>query len=377
MPRLRLSPDCIGEGKSNPGTDREEEIPMETIKIIRVSVVDAEDQPLMPTTPARARLLLKTGKAVARWSKLGVFYLRLKTVKQPNNQPLTVGVDSGSKFEAVSVVGTKDTVLNVMSEAVTWVKDAVKQRREMRRGRRGRKTRRRACRRNRLGRTLPPSTRARWDAKLRIIAQLQKILPISVAVVEDVKARTKQGQKRWNAGFSPLEAGKRLFYGELERSGLNVVLRQGYETQKLRRRYRLKKTRQKQAKTFESHCVDAWALAASETGAKQPTTKSLYYLVPLRWHRRQLHRLQPKNGARRRYGGTQSLGLKRGTLIKHVRYGLCYVGGSITDRFSLHDLKAGRRLTQNAERGDLKVLTKVSFRRQFLPAPKSGGSLEA
>jgi hypothetical protein len=347
---------------------------METIKIIRVSVVDAEDQPLMPTTPARARLLLKTGKAVARWSKLGVFYLQLKTAKEPANQPLAVGVDPGSKFEAVSVVGTKDTVLNVMSEAVDWVKDAVKQRRQMRRARRSRNTRRRRCKSNRLGRGLPPSTRARWNAKLRIITQLQKILPISTAVVEDVKARTKRGQKRWNAGFSPLGAGKQHFYSELAKT-LQVTLKQGYETKKLRRRFHLKKLRQKSAKTFESHCVDSWALAASETGAKQPTTKSLYYLVPLRWHRRQLHRLQPKNGARGRYGGTQSLGLKKGTLVRHAGYGLCYVGGNAAGRFSLHDPKTGRRLTQTAKRGDFTVLTRIAFRSQFLSRLKTGVSL--
>jgi hypothetical protein len=363
----------LAKGNITPATDREEEIPMETN--LRIPVVDAEDKPLMPTTPARARLLLNAGKAVARWSKLGVFYLRLKTVKQPANQPLAVGVDPGSKFEAVSVVGTKDTVLNVMFETVTWVKDAVKQRREMRRGRRNRKTRRRACKSNRLGRGLPPSTRARWNAKLRIITQLQKILPISTAVVEDVKARTKRGQKRWNAGFSPLGAGKQHFYHELEQTGLNVVTKQGYETKRLRRRFHLKKTRQKPAKTFESHCVDSWALAASQTGAKQPTTKSLYYLVPLRWHRRQLHRLQPKGGARRRYGGTMSLGLKKGALVRHVCYGLCYVGGNLRKRFSLHSLKTGRRLTQTAKRGDFTVLTRIAFRPQFLSRLKTGVSL--
>jgi len=348
---------------------------METSKTInRVPVVDAKGKPLMPCTPVRARLLLKKGRAVARRDKLGVFYIRLKTVKQPNNQPLVVGVDPGSKFEAVSVVGTKDAVLNAMSETVTWVKKAVKQRRQMRRGRRGRKTRCRACRRNRLGRGLPPSTRARWNAKLRIIEQLQKMLPIQTAMVEDVKAKTRKGQKRWNASFSPLEAGKRHFYGQLERMGLTVVLKQGYETKKLRRRHHLKKLRRKSAKTFESHYVDSWALAASETGAKHPC-RSLYYLVPFRWHRRQLHRLQPKDGVRRRYGGTLSLGLKKGTLVRHVQYGLCYVGGNIAGQFSLHSSKTGARLTQNAKRGDFKVLTRVAFRSQFLPALKSGISL--
>ena len=187
-------------------------------------------------------------------------------------------------------------------------------------------------------------------------------------MVEDVRVRTKPWQKRWNANFSPLEVGKRYFYRELEQTNLNVVLKLGYETKKLRRHFHLKKTRQKSAKTFESHCVDSWALAASKTGAKHPT-KSLYYLVPLRWHRRQLHRLQPKGGKRRRYGGTMSLRLKKGTLVRHVRYGLCYVGGCLRGRFSLHSLKTGKRLTQDAKRNNFKTLTRVAFRSQFLPAP--------
>jgi len=375
----------INRKSTNPGTDREriisgsseilrkqEVIPMQDIT--RVPVVDLEGRPLMPTTPKRARLLLKHGKADARWSKLGVFYIRLKTAKTPNNQPLAVGVDPGSRFEGLSVVGTRDTVLNVMSEAVTWVKKAVEQRRTMRRDRRNRKTRCRACKSNRLGHGLPPSTRARWDAKLRIISQLQKVLPISTAVVEDARARTKPGQKRWNLAFSPLEAGKRYFHDSLAAMGLNVATRQGYETKKLRRRFHLKKLRQKAAKTFESHCVDSWVLAASETGAKKPTTKSLFYLVPLRWHRRQLHRLQPTRGERRRYGGTLSLGLKKGTLVRHMKHGLCYVGGNLNGRFSLHSLE-GKRVTQNARRGEFKVLTRVAFRSQFLPALKNGVSL--
>ena len=236
---------------------------METNKTIsRVPVVDAEDKPLMPCTTVRARLLLKAGKAVAERNKLGMFYIKLKCVKKPANQPLAVGVDPGSKFEAVSVVGTEDTVLNVMFEAVTWVKKAVKQRRQMRRARRQRNVRCRTCKSNRRGRGLPPSTRARWNAKLRIISQLQKVLPIQTAVVEDVKARTRRGQKRWNTSFSPLEMGKKYFYGELERMGLAVVTKQGYETKKLRRRLHLKKLRCKSARTFESHCVESWALAA-------------------------------------------------------------------------------------------------------------------
>jgi len=369
---VSLSPVGIGEGKSNPGFR-----PGEPNRL-RVPVVDVEGKQLMPCTPVRSRLLLKRGKAMARWNKIGIFYIQLKYAVEPNNQALAVGVDPGSKYEAISVVGRKDTVLNIMLEAVDWVKRALEQRGRMRRARRYRKTRRRPCRgdnRRSEGR-IPPSTKARWDAKLRIIKQLKKLLPISYAVVEDIKAVTKRGCRRWNINFSPIETGKQYFYSVLKEMSLEVITKSGKETKAFRESLGLKKIREKSKPVFESQCVDSWCLAAMVTGAKHPTTRSIYYLIPLRWHRRQLHRLKPqKGGVRKRYGGTISLGLKKGTLVKHVKYGLCYVGGYVRNRFSLHSLKTGRRVTQNAKREDFKILTRIAFRTQFLPPLKQGVSL--
>ncbi|MEW6228059.1 MAG: RRXRR domain-containing protein [Bacillota bacterium] len=339
---------------------------------MRVPVVDAKGRPLMPCYPARARLLIKCGKAVPKWSKLGIFYIQLTYEVEPANQTLALGGDPGSKFEGASVVGTKHTVLNVMSEAVTHVKNAVKQRRDMRRGRRYRKTR---CRQersdNRLKRRnfLPHSTRARWEAKLRIIRQLLKILPISHIVVEDVQAETKKGKKRWNQGFSPVQAGKEHFYRGLRELGFEPILKQGYETKALREKFGIKKSPDKKEKSFYSHCVDAWVLAASVSGAGKPDHTGFYYLVPLRFHRRQLHRLEPeKGGVRKPYGSTRSLGFKRGTLVKHPNHGLCYIGGHLNGRLSLHDRKTGKRLTQNAKPEDCQVLASVSWRSYYVSA---------
>ena len=345
--------------------------------ISRVPVVDADGKPLMPCTPAKARTLIKQGRARPRRSKLGIFYIQLNYRQRPNNQILAIGVDPSSKFEAVSVVGGRDTVLNIMLRAVEWVKETVEQRRQMRRARRYRKTRRRTCRgdnRHPKGR-VPPSTKARWDAKLRIISQLKKILPISHAVVEDIKAAAKRGYKRWNVNFSPIEAGKQYFYPALKAMDLEVTVKSGNETKVFRDSLGLKKIRNKSKPVFESQCVDSWCLGATATGATKPI-KSLYYMVPLRFHRRQLHRLEPsKGGVRRRYGETVSLGLKRGTLVKHVKYGLCYIGGNLKNMFSLHSLKTGRRITQNAKRSDFKILTRMAFRTQFLPPLKGAGFL--
>src|ERR1700694_3129636 len=157
---------------------------------MQIPVVDSRGVPLMPCTPGKARHLLKSGKARPRWNKLGLFFMQLCYEQEPDNQPLVVGIDPGSTFEGFSVGGTSETVLNLMVEAPTHVKDAVETRRTMRRARRHRKWRRPKRFDNRLNRKqrLPPSTRSRWEAKARVIRQLQKSLPLTAVVVEDVQA---------------------------------------------------------------------------------------------------------------------------------------------------------------------------------------------
>ena len=348
---------------------------------MRIPVLDKNLKPLMPTTPARARLLLKQGKAKAYRNKLGVFCIILKEDVASDNQQIALGIDPGSHFEGFSVVGTQDTILNGMSEAPRHVKDVVEQRRIMRRGRRHRNCRRRPARfnnRQRNKKTLPPSTYARWNAKLRIMKQLMKVIPISDVVVEDVRAVTKKGAKHWNINFSPIEHGKEWFYDQIQKLNVNLHTIQGFETMRLREIFDLKKTKQKSKRNFRSHAVDAWVMAADITGAEQPTERGVFYWIPIRLHRRQLHRLQAsKGGDRKPYGGTQSHGLKRGTLVDHVKHGLTYIGGmqQKIERVSLHNIDAGKRLTQNAKLPDLRVLTTISWRAQFLPATSSGVSL--
>ncbi len=161
----------------------------------RVPVVDTRGKALMPRTPAKARHLFKSGKARPRRNKLGLFYVRLCYEQEPDNQPLMAGIDPGSKFEGYSVVGTKETVINLMVEAPDHVKEAVETRRTMRRARRFRKWRRPKRFDNRLGnkKRIPPSTRSRWEAKARIVRHLLSILPMTDVVVEDVQAVTRPG----------------------------------------------------------------------------------------------------------------------------------------------------------------------------------------
>ena len=135
---------------------------------------------------------------------------------------------------------------------------------------------------------------------------------MSVFVVEDIKAATR-GKKRWDRPFSPLEVGKAWFYGELSKLA-PVQTKQGYETKELREQLGLKKTGKKTAEVWEAHCVAAWTLAYAAVGGRRvPDSTRLVCLAPLVWHRRQLHRLEPEKGGRRKpYGDTLSLGIKRG-----------------------------------------------------------------
>jgi hypothetical protein len=335
---------------------------------LRIAVVDTRGVPQMPCTSAKARHLFKSGKARPKRNKLGLFYVQLCYEQEPDHQPLVAGIDPGSTFEGFSVIGTQDTVVNLMVEAPDHVKDAVETRRTMRRARRFRKWRRPKRFENRLNRKqrIPPSTRSRWEAKARVITHLKKIIPLSTVVVEDVQAVTRKGKGgKWNGAFSPVQVGKEHLYRLLREMGLEVHLRPGYQTKELREKYGLKKTRSKSKQSFESHAVDAWVLAASVSGAEKPTCQRLWYVVPAVLHRRQLQRLQAsKGGERKPYGSTRALGYKRGTVVTYKKYGLCTVGGF--DRkhktISLHAYRTNKRLTQGAKVEACRTLTWVAWR---------------
>lgn len=325
-----------------------------------VPVQDKDGRPLMPMHPARARELVKAGKAKRRFSK-GVCHVRLMERAGGEVEPVACGMDPGSKKEGLTVKSAKRTFLNIQADAVIWVSETVETRKEMRRGRRFRKTPCRADRKNRARGTLPPSTRARWGSKLRLARWLATLYPISVFMVEDVKARTK-GQRKWDVSFSPLEVGKAWFYEELAKIA-RVLTKSGWETKLLRDAMGLKKTGNKMAEVFEAHCVDSWALAASAVGGTVPDNTRLILMTPLRFHRRQLHRFQPeKGGARKPYGGTRSLGFKRGSLVVHPKHGVAYVGGAMGGRLSLHSMENGGRLCQNAKPEECMFLTYGSWR---------------
>ena len=344
-----------------------------------VPVVDKNNKALMPTTPSRAKRWIREGKATPFFRKC-LFCVRLNVEpSNRNTQPIAVGIDPGSEREGYTVKSKSHTYLNVQSHTVNWVKDSEETSSNMRRARRFRKT---PCRKPRWNRNqgktrIPPSTKARWQLKLRVAKWLNSIFPLSVFVVEDVQASTRtQTNKnkafKWNRCFSPLQVGKSWFYFELQRI-TTVVLRQGYEIAQLRKELGLKKGKNKKKTEFKAHCVDSWVLANSAVnGHIKPDNMKLFELIPLQLSRRQLHRLQPQKGGKRsRYGGSMSAGFKRGGIVKHSKYSICYVGGwqekptkkePLRKQVSLHSVETGKRLTQGANIGDIKFLSYNSWR---------------
>ena len=340
--------------------------------MLSVPVVSSTGKPLMPTSNLRANQLILAGKALRRFSK-GVFYIRLTQRTDGDTQPVALGIDPGSKKEGFTVKSATKTYLNIQADAVTWVKSAVETRRMLRRSRRNRNT---PCRQNRSNRAignLPPSTKARFQWKVRVATWLSKLYPISRFVVEDIKAHCFGG-RRWNKSFSPLQVGKKWFYSELEKMAPVDTL-QGYDTFKLRNDMGLKKTKAKMSEVFEAHCVDSWVLANYYVGGHtKPDNTEIMLITPLQFSRRQLHVQNfAKGGIRKQYGGTRSMGLKRGSWVTHAKYGLCFVGGTSKGRVSLHNLSEGKRICQNAKTQDIAFLHFASWRATFPPRPKVRG----
>ena len=324
-----------------------------------IAVLDENKKPLMPCSEKRARKLMEKGEAKPYWFK-GVFCVILqRTSKSRYKQDICIGIDPGSKMSAMTVKSEAHTIKNLQYSAPTHVKIKVSIRRELRKSRRRRKTPYRKSRFNRAVKNrIPPSTKSRWLQHLNLILYFSKIYPINLVAFEDIKAESLKGARRWNKNFSPLEVGKNWFYNEVEKE-YKLYLYQGFETYAFRNNLGLIKGKDKLKIAFESHCIDSWVLVNQVVGGyREPENKRMLYFKPFNFYRRHLHQVCPSTkGFRKKYGGTLSLNIKRGALVKHKKYGLSVVQGTSKNRLSLHCISTNKRLTRLAKKEDLKVLT--------------------
>jgi hypothetical protein len=276
------------------------------------------------------------------------------------------------------VATKKSVILNITTNTPDWVKDHVETRRNLRRSKRSRKTPYRACRENRS--TLrqdrvPPSTKARWQAKLRIIKFLLKVIPITIINVEDIKAISKKGKKKWNVSFSPLEVGKKWFYKEIENLSMRLIKTEGYHTFQHRDQKGYKKSKKKLDYTWEAHNVDSHSLCEMSFGINIQPYYGIWQLNFLQFHRRQLHVQNYANKhIRKPYGTTISLGMSRGSVIKYQGK-LYYLGGSSQGKIAIHSIITGKRIKQHIKKDNIKMLYTSTWRAQFLPQLKQWVSL--
>ena len=301
-------------------------------------------------------------EACAYW-KNGIFCIILKREPRARNfQDVVIGIDPGSKRTGITVATGSGVVCNQLFDTPRWVKKNMEQRRMCRRCRRSRKTPYRKSRYNRAVGGVPPSTKSRWGAHLRVIDFWKKLVPLKIVSIEDVKAVTKTNCQKWNREFSPLQRGKTWFSEEIHKREYAFYTFLGYETSSQRSYRGFKKTTKKLEDIWGAHNVDSHCLCELAIGNIEPFFGILKCEL-FQWHRRQIHTVNFSGGGFRRiFGMTRSLGLNRGALVNHFKHGLTYVGGTSKGRLSLYEIKTGKRLAQNVKLEDCEVLTNLRWR---------------
>ncbi len=151
-----------------------------------VYVLDTTGHPLMPTERrGKVRRLLKNGEA--KVVRRCPFTIQLTYRIIGRTQPVTLGVDAGSKHVGLSATTEKKVLFEADVALRNDIVDNLSTRRENRRSRRNRKTRYRKPRFNNRKRKeswLAPSIQNKIDSHLTMITKVHKILPVTEIVVE-------------------------------------------------------------------------------------------------------------------------------------------------------------------------------------------------
>lgn len=173
-----------------------------------IFVLSKDKAPLMPTSPARARILLKQGRACIH--RLAPFTIRLKQPYKMVTQPVIIKIDPGSKTTGIALICNNNQQHHLLHKSELThrgnaISKSMQQRAGYRRRRRSCNLRYRAKRFNNRKRTpgwLPPSTRSRLIQTINWIRRYQKLIPITEIWIENVKFDT---QKLQNPDISGIE----------------------------------------------------------------------------------------------------------------------------------------------------------------------------
>ena len=181
---------CRGEraGKQNQSRHHTAMCEIERVTAPSTFVLAKSKKPLMPCHPARARQLLKRGKAVVNHYQ--PFVIRLKNRTDGNLQPAQLKLDPGAKTTGIALTTPKKVVrLFELKHRKEAVKKKMEQRKNYRRRRRTANLRRRQPRflnRGKAGK-IAPSIQSILDNTTSWVARLRRFAPISSIVIETAK----------------------------------------------------------------------------------------------------------------------------------------------------------------------------------------------
>lgn len=179
-------------------------------------VLNKRGEPLMPCSPGKARILLKQQKACV--VKRTPFTIKLLHGSVGYKQPITLGVDAGSKHVGLSASTEKRELYSEEFTPRNDVVELLSTRRQNRRSRRNRKTRYRAPRFNNRVHSkhkgwLAPSVEVKIQEHITVIKRICRILPVTLVRVETAEFDT-QRLKAMLAG-KPLPVGTDYQLGEM------------------------------------------------------------------------------------------------------------------------------------------------------------------
>jgi len=163
---------------------------------MRVAVLDTTRKPLAPTTPRRARLLLKSGKA-AVFRRYPFVIILKRGIENPVLPDLKIKIDPGSKTSGLAIVNQQTGEVVFAAEIEHRghaIKASLDARRSLRHGRRQRKTRYRKPRFNNRRRPegwLPPSLQSRVENIYTVAHRLQRVYPLNGVAYELVRFDTQ------------------------------------------------------------------------------------------------------------------------------------------------------------------------------------------
>jgi len=154
---------------------------------MKVYVINKDGRQLMPCRPAKARKLLRDGKAKS--VKRLPFTIQLKWDCEENIQKITVGIDKGSHTTGYCAIANGEILMSGYINHRTDVKKKMQGRAANRRQRRARLWYRKARFDNRSAAKrafrLPVSIKTNVEEVIRTINKLP--LPIKVVIIEDVQ----------------------------------------------------------------------------------------------------------------------------------------------------------------------------------------------